>query len=73
MKLRKRIKNLQAGNFVHCSFCKEKNADMQWVGYPYYGRTVCDDCYQKLVENVNSEDENISAGEEQAYRLYQVF
>lgn len=70
---RKRIKNLAVGTYVKCSFCKDKTAETQIVGYPYYGRTVCNNCYKELASNEKQDDVDTSLGEEQAYNIYKVF
>jgi|GEM_PF-3835587 len=70
---RKRVKNLPLGEYVKCSFCKCKNAEKQLVGYPYYGRTVCDSCYNELEEKETRDCDYISQGEEQAYNMYKVY
>lgn len=68
----KRIKGLQVGSCVKCSFCKEKKATRQFVGFPYGGRTVCKDCLKGIVV-VNIDCDDLSLGEEQAYSMYKVF
>jgi superfamily II helicase len=70
---RKRIKNLQINTCVTCSFCKRKNAETQLVGYPHYGKTVCNECYDKLLKEENGYEQELSLGEEQLYSMYKVF
>lgn len=72
---------------VRCAYCKKKKANHTLHGWPYNGKTCCDDCYNmlkgaaELQTNLNtsrevlqaSRDYEESEGERLAYHMYGVY
>jgi len=57
---------------VKCSFCKEKKAECKIVGGEHGGKTICNECFNKI--NIKETVQKyLSHGEEQAYRMYRVY